>query len=102
MIERESLKVNANGHLEIGGADCVDLARQFGTPLYVFDEAHIRNMMRILDNDPKGKVYKLLSFAGRGGDIADPWYTGNFDETYSDVVEGCNGFIDFLIKEGKL
>ena len=66
------------------------------------DTWNIRNMMRILDNDPKGKVYKLLSFAGRGGDIADPWYTGNFDETYSDVVEGCNGFIDFLIKEGKL
>ena len=66
------------------------------------DTWNIRNMMRILDNDPKGKVYKLLSFAGRGGDIADPWYTGNFDETYSDVVEGCNGFIDYLIKEGKL
>ena len=66
------------------------------------DTWNIRNMMRILDNDPKGKVYKLLSFAGRGGDIADPSHTGNFDETYSDVVEGCNGFTDFLIKEGKL
>jgi len=66
------------------------------------DTWNIRNMMRILGNDPKGKVYKLLSFAGKGDDIADPWYTGNFDETYRDVVEGCNGFIDFLIKEGKL
>ncbi len=47
MNERETLKVNANGHLEIGGADCVDLARQFGTPLYVFDEVHIRSMMRM-------------------------------------------------------
>ena len=66
------------------------------------DTWNIRNMMRILGNDPKEKVYKLLSFAGKSADIADPWYTGNFDETYRDVVEGCNGFLDFLIKEGKL
>lgn len=47
MNERESLKINEKGHLEIGGADCVDLAQEFGTPLYVFDEAYIRKMMRI-------------------------------------------------------
>ena len=47
MNTRETLKINEKGHLEIGGADCVDLAEKFGTPLYVLDEAHIRNMMRI-------------------------------------------------------
>lgn len=47
MNTRETLKVNEKGHLEIGGADCVDLAAQFGTPLYVFDEAYIRSMMRV-------------------------------------------------------
>ncbi len=47
MNERETLKINSKGHLEIGGADCVDLANRFKTPLYVFDEAHIRNMMRV-------------------------------------------------------
>ena len=47
MNTRETLKINEKGHLEIGGADCVDLAKKFGTPLYVLDEAHIRNMMRI-------------------------------------------------------
>lgn len=46
MNERETLKVNGNGRLELGGMDCVDIAARFGTPLYVFDEAHIRNMMR--------------------------------------------------------
>lgn len=46
MNERETLKINERGHLEIGGADCTDLARKFGTPLYVFDEAYIRRMMR--------------------------------------------------------
>lgn len=50
MNERETLKINTKGHLEIGGADTVDLAKNFGTPLYVFDEAHIRNMMRIYKN----------------------------------------------------
>ena len=47
MNERRSLKINQSGHLEIGGADSVDLAKRFGTPLYVFDEEHIRNMMRV-------------------------------------------------------
>ena len=47
MNERETLKINDRGHLEIGGADCVDLAQRFGTPLYVFDEAYIRKMMRV-------------------------------------------------------
>ena len=57
------------------------------------DTANIRNMSRIFKGDKEGKVYKFLSFAGSGRDIADPWYTGNFDETYDDVVEGCEGFI---------
>ena len=47
MNERATLKVNAKGHLEIGGADCVELAKRFSTPLYVYDEAHIRAMMRV-------------------------------------------------------
>ncbi|MDE7453492.1 MAG: diaminopimelate decarboxylase [Clostridia bacterium] len=50
MNERATLKINADGHLTIGGADAVDLVKQFGTPLYVFDEAHIRNMMRVYKN----------------------------------------------------
>ncbi len=47
MNERDTLKVNEIGHLEIGGADCVELARKFGTPVYLFDEAYIRKMMRV-------------------------------------------------------
>ena len=63
------------------------------------DTWNIRNMNRIVGSDPQGKIYKLLSFAGRGDDIADPWYTGNFDETYRDVVEGCEGFLEFIQRE---
>jgi len=57
------------------------------------DTANIRNILRIFGNDPEYKVHKLLSFAGEGGDIADPWYTGNFDETYDDILRGCKAFL---------
>lgn len=60
------------------------------------DTANIRNLNRMLKNDPDGKVYKFLSFTGSGRDIADPWYTGDFEATYRDVVEGCNGFLAYL------
>ena len=64
------------------------------------DTANIRNMNRIAGGDPEGKIYKLLSFAGSGRDVADPWYTGDFDATYSDVTEGLEGFLTFLKDQG--
>ena len=57
------------------------------------DTANIRNMNRIAGGDPDGKIYKLLTFAGSGRDVADPWYTGDFDATYADVLAGCEGFL---------
>ena len=61
------------------------------------DTANIRNMTRIAGgSDPQGKIYKLLTFAGKGNDVADPWYTGDFDATYRDVTEGCAAFLDYL------
>ena len=66
------------------------------------DTANIRNLNRILKGDPEGKVYKFLSFAGSGRDIADPWYTGDFDATYNDVIEGCEGFLEYLKQENKI
>ena len=62
--------------------------------LIVMDLNNVRNLNRIIGSDPDGKVYKLLDFTGRpGASIADPWYTGNFDETSRDVLEGCEGFL---------
>ncbi len=60
------------------------------------DSWNIRNMMRILGSDPKQKVSRLLDFSDNPRDIDDPWYTGNFDTTYDDIVEGLNGFLKFL------
>lgn len=64
------------------------------------DSNNIRNMMRILGSDPEGKVHKLLEYAGRDADIADPWYTGNYDATYADVMEGCTALLEHLLEEG--
>ena len=60
------------------------------------DTANIRDIMRITGSDPQHKVYKLLQFAGSERNIADPWYTGNFDVTYDDIYEGCTGLLDYL------
>lgn len=57
------------------------------------DAYNIKNIGRIVGFDIDNKVYKLLDFTNRKGDIADPWYTGNFDATYRDVLEGCQGFL---------
>lgn len=65
------------------------------------DSANLRNMRRILGTQAEDKIYSLLSFAGRSEDIADPWYTGNFDETYEDVCAGLEGFFDFLKHQDK-
>lgn len=65
------------------------------------DSANIRNMTSIAGGeDTLGKIYKILTFAGSDRDVADPWYTGDFDATYADVVQGCDAFLDHLIKEG--
>ena len=60
------------------------------------EESNINSIKRIIGEDTNHKIYKLLDFSDNPRDIADPWYTGNFDLAYSDIVEGCNGFLDFL------
>ena len=60
------------------------------------DIANIRNMLRIFKSDPEEKVYRLLEFAGLSRDIRDPWYTGNFDETFADINAGIEVFFKYL------
>ena len=63
------------------------------------DGANLRNMRRMLGGDPEGKVRLLLDFTNRPGEIADPWYTGNFDQTYIDVRDGCAALLTRLLGE---
>jgi len=58
------------------------------------DSWNMRNMLRICGSDPDGKIHMLLDFTSRPGDVADPWYTGNFDATWRDVLEGCQHLLD--------
>ena len=68
--------------------------------LIVMDTNNIRNLMRIIASDPDNKVSMLLDYAGRHGQsIADPWYTGNFDITYDDVLAGCKGLLEYLTEK---
>ena len=61
------------------------------------DEWNIRNMTRICGGDPENKIHKLLDYTKRRGDVADPWYTGDFDATWRDVTEGCQCLLQSLI-----
>ena len=61
------------------------------------DSWNLRNMRRICDDDPKGKISLLMDFTERPGDVADPWYTGDFEKTWRDVLEGCQGVLASLL-----
>lgn len=79
-------------HLEKGDYDKYDY-------LICMDKANVRNTLRITGGDPENKIHKLLEFADSDGDVADPWYTGNFDVTYTDVVLGCKRLLEIIDKK---
>lgn len=70
-------------------------AADYGKYDYIvaMDSMNIRNIMRIIDNDKENKVYKLMDFTDRRGDVADPWYSNRFDVAFNDIYEGCCGLL---------
>lgn len=60
------------------------------------EQVNVRNMLRIAGGDPQKKICRLLDFTDRPKDIADPWYSGDFDTTYDEVCAGCRALLDFL------
>ena len=90
MNTRETLKVNKAGHLEIGGADCVELAKQFGTPLYVYDEKHIRDMMSVyrdaIDEEYDGRG--LVLYASKAFSCKAMYAIAKQERLGADVVSG--------------
>lgn len=65
--------------------------------LIAMDSANLRNMRRFYGGDPAGKIHMLLEYAGRPGEeVADPWYTGDFQATWEDVSAGCAGLLEQL------
>ena len=83
------------------GIDCTGkTARQLRKADYAqydyligMDQANFRNMQQMCGGDPDGKIYLLLDFTDRPGQVADPWYTGDFQATWEDVLEGCEGLL---------
>lgn len=66
------------------------------------ESPNIRNMERIIGADTDHKIHKLLDFSNSPRDIADPWYTGNFERTYKDIVEGCTGLLHHILENDSL
>ena len=66
------------------------------------DEENLDDMYRICGGDPEKKISLLLEWAGISRDVADPWYTGNFEATYQDLIVGCTAFLNKLFPKGRL
>jgi len=64
--------------------------------IIAMDDSNIRNIQSITGQDVKHKIHRLLDFTNHPRNISDPWYTGNFEESYQDIVEGCRAFLDSL------
>lgn len=62
--------------------------------IVAMDSENMRDLMRLTGNDPQKTCHLLMSFAGERRDVADPWYTGDFDATYRDVLRGCRALLD--------
>ncbi len=62
------------------------------------EESNIKSIKRIIGKDKENKIHRLLDFSKNPRDISDPWYTGNFDKTYNDIIEGIDGLLQFLQK----
>lgn len=67
--------------------------------IIAMEERNIRALLRIFGGDPKNKVSRLLDFSENPRDIADPWWTGDFDAAFDDIYEGCNCLADYILKE---
>ena len=64
--------------------------------ILAMDDSNIKDIQSIVGSDKNKKIHRLLDFTNHPRNIKDPWYTGNFDETYWDIVEGCDAFLKFL------
>ena len=64
--------------------------------LIAMDRQNVRDIGRITGGDPQGKVHRMMEHTARGGEVADPWYTRRFADTYRDVLQGCEAWLDIL------
>lgn len=98
-VHRDTRKILAAKGIDCSGKTARQMSRadyERFDMLIGMDEENVRRMRGICVGDPDGKISKLLAFAGSSRSIADPWYTGDFETTYRDVKQGCEGLCDYL------
>ena len=61
------------------------------------DSSNLRLIRRIIPSDPDGKIHLMMSYTGIGRDVADPWYTGDFETTFQDILAGCEGMVGIAL-----
>jgi len=104
-VHRGTKKKLAEHEISVDGKHAVQLRKSDYEKydyIIAMDSFNIKNIMRIIGQDTDKKVSRLLDFTDNPRDIADPWYTGNFDDTYNDVKEGCEALIQHIAKEIKV
>ena len=99
----------ARRQLMLHGISCDGkTARQFRAREYdnydmiiVMDYNNMKNLKRIVPNDPENKFSMLLDYTPGGGTVSDPWYTRDFEKAYSDIYRGCMGLFSYLTRDNK-
>ena len=100
----EGVYIETKKLLNAQGISCCDhISKQFKEEDYdnydyliIMDSLNERNLFRIIETDPYNKVHKLLEYIGSDADIADPWYTRDFDTTWNEINSGLKGFLEYL------
>ena len=67
--------------------------------IVAMDKRNLRNMVCFIGDDPNKKVSLLMDYTDSPGDVADPWYTDDFTTTWNDILKGCEGLLDFVLKK---
>lgn len=67
--------------------------------IVAMDHSNLRNLRNMLGEDPQRKISLLMDYTSRPADVADPWYTGDFQATWDDVTEGCEALLSFILKQ---
>ena len=80
---------NSKRARQITGADYDRFDR-----IICMDSSNLRLIRRMISSDPEGKIHLLMSYTGVGRDVADPWYTGDFEEAFQDILEGCEAILN--------
>ena len=84
---------NAKRARQVTGADYDRFDR-----LICMDSSNLRLLRRVIPSDPECKIHLLMSYTGVGRDVADPWYTGDFETSFQDILEGCEAMLDGLFR----